>query len=804
MRISWNWLQDYIQSELSIEEIGVILTSIGLEVESIEKIESIKGGLEGFIIGQVIECEKHPNADKLKITKVNLGAKYGVKDIVCGAPNVAKGQKVVVATEGTTIYLANGESFTIKASKIRGEASEGMICAEDEIGIGESHDGILVLPENLEIGTLAKDYFKISSDIAIEIGLTPNRTDAMSHSGVARDLAVALSIRNIDFKYNPLGKDLKEMVQSTNKLPISIENKSINTPIFYVVVLADIQVKESPDWLKDRLITIGEKPKNNIVDITNFILHDTGHPIHAYDYDKINQGQITIEDLTEKLSFDALTGQKFELNTGDIVIKDKNNVLCLGGIVGGKNSEISSETKNVLLECAYFNSTAIRNTSERIGFKSEAAMKYEKGVDPNQTDFVLQKSMSLVTELSGAKIASEIIKTVQTTFDFWNVTMSKPKLDMYAGRKLDLNTVDKIILGLGIEILSFENETWTLAVPRFKEDVTRDVDVIEEILRISGYDNVPYPKFLKSNLTYSGQKTINEFEDSIANFLVGSGYSEIMTNSISQSKYYTNPDKIQLLNSMTADLDCLRTSMIPGFLEVIQHNINRGNKEISFFEIGSEYIKVDQYQQNKKLVFALSGLKSIPNWQNIKGVESDYIQLKNSVEKLISKYSNQAIFLQEENEDYNYITSINIQNKKIGTLGELDKKVLKKFDIKQAVFIAEIDINVLFEISKNLKIRFKEISKYPSVKRDLALIVSNDITYQQIETIAKKQLKENLVSIGLFDIFKDVKLGVDKKSYAIRLTLQNIEKTMSDTEIDDMVNGLLKKLNKELQAELRL
>lgn len=803
MKISWNWLCDYIKSDLSIDEVSAILTSIGLEVESVEKVETVKGGLEGFVVGKVLECEKHPNADKLRVTKVDLGDAFGVKNIVCGAPNVAAGQTVVVATEGTTIYLSNGESFVIKASKIRGEASEGMICAEDEMGIGESHDGIMVLSDDVKRGTLAKDYFNISSDIVFEIGLTPNRTDAMSHQGVARDLAAALSIRNIDFQYSPEGKQFEAASTSSDVKMLKIENKTKDASIFYGVVMSDVHITESPEWLKNRLISIGEKPKNNIVDITNYVLHDTGHPIHAYDYDKVKDGALIVKNLESNVSFEALTGSKFELKENDVVISDASSVLCLGGIVGGKNSEITSETKNVLIECAYFNATAIRKTSQRIEFKSEAAMKYEKGVDPNQTLDVITKSMNAIATISGAKKASDIIKTELETYDYWNVTMSKTKLDMYAGRKLEDPYVSKILEGLGIKILQFQEATWTLSVPRYKEDVTRDVDVIEEILRISGYDNVPYPSFLKSNLTYTGQLTMNEFENKISNLLVGKGFSEIMTNSISQSKYYSHPDRITLLNSMTAELDCLRTSLIPGFLEVIQHNVNRGNKDVAFFEIGSEYFKKETYSQSKKLTIALSGLVETQNWQHTKGVESSYFKLKGVVESLLARYTQNVTYVSSKNEEYSYIASLQVHNKNIGTIGELSKKVLKSFDIKQDVFVVELDMNVLYELQLQSKMRFKEISKFPSVKRDLALVIDEAVSYSQIEMICKKQLKESLSQIQLFDIFKDAKLGENKKSYAIRLTIQNKEKTMSDVEIDELIQGVLKKLNQELKAELR-
>lgn len=805
MRISWNWLNDYVEidRQISIEEVSDILTSIGLEVESIDCFESLKGGLDKFYIGEVIHCERHPNADKLSVTQVDLGENLGIKNIVCGAPNVAKGQKVVVATEGATIYLPDGKSFEIKASKIRGEESQGMICAEDEIGVGISHDGILVLDSEVLIGTPAADYFEIYRDTIFEIGLTPNRTDAMSHRGVARDLVAALLAKGENIKFVPDGRNALSIdeIQSDLELEIRISDKS---PIFSACVIDSLTHHQTPKYIKNRLLAIGESSRNILVDVTNYILHDLGQPLHAYDFQKIEGNTISVSELKAKDNFIALNGNDLKLEIGDLVIRDSQKIIGLAGVMGSQSSAVSDGTSSILLEAAYFDAKSIRKTSQRLALRTEAAIKFEKGIDPNAVEYALEKAKRiLLSENLKAKVSNTTtVKSVD--FSFFEVFLSRTKLNTYANLEIDIDKVESILLSLGIVIVSFHDNSWKLEVPRFKDDVRREEDVIEEVLRIYGYNNLPAPKFLKSNLSFTHRVSRSQFDTMLSNFLSGIGLHEVLTNSISQSKYYPHP--IMLLNSMTSELDCMRSSLLPGILEVIEYNQNREQKDLSLFEIGHEYgAKTNGgYFQTKKLCIALSGLAESPNWKSPKGESSDYFRLKSIVEQLFKKiklnFSLQTIG--SDSELMNYGQSIKCENKLIGVFGEL--KIDKKhFDIKQRVFAAYIDVESLYQFYLRSKIKFQEIPKFPVVKRDLALVVSNQTSFEQIETTCRKVLGKTLVSVALFDIFKDKSIGESNKSYAIRLQLSNAEKTMSEKEIDTSIQKLLHQLKKDLQAELR-
>jgi phenylalanyl-tRNA synthetase beta chain len=805
MKISWNWLNEYLTCEnLTIEEASKVLTSIGLEVEAIETFQSIKGGLEHFYIGEVIRCEKHPNADKLSLTQVNLGENLGVKKIVCGAPNVAVGQKVAVAVEGAIIYTPNGESFSIKNSKIRGEESQGMICAEDELGIGEGHDGILVLDKDAEAGMPAADYFKIYTDTIFEIGLTPNRTDAMYHKGVARDLAAAINARGGECIFHEDGKTVFQFEQRLTGRKLNIHSNTALASKFGGITIENISINKTPQWMIDRLSAIGESPKHLLIDLTNYILHDLGQPLHAYDLAKLDGEEIIVDELTRDTTMSALNGQELKLKEGDIVIRDRSKLIGLAGIMGSSDSCIDANSQSIFIEVAYFKSIAIRQTSQRLSLRTEAAVKFEKGIDPNGTEYAIRKAQSIILSIDKSAIAGELIMPVNKEFAPWEVTLTRVKLDLYANMSIEKEKVDFILMALGIVISQSNQETWSLSVPRFKEDVRREEDVIEEVLRIYGYNLLPYPKFLRSNLSFSKGLTTTQLENHISSLLNGNGYQEIITNSISQSRYYKLSEPIKLLNSMTSELDCMRSSMLPGFLEVIEHNLNRDQKDLALFEIGNEYFqdKSGVYRQRKKLVLAVTGMHMSPNWQIPKGQPNDYFQLKSVIEKLIKDLKLDVLYAEAQDPNYNYGLQISLGQKKIGILGEfiIDKKM---FDVKQKVFVAELDFDIIYKSKLNEKILFQEITKFPAVKRDLAMVINQSIPFERLESIAKKTLAKSLDQVTLFDIFKDKSLGESKKSYAIRLQLSNKEKTLSDKEIDSMIQKLIGVYQKELNAEIR-
>jgi phenylalanyl-tRNA synthetase beta chain len=805
MKISWNWLNEYLTCEnLTVEEASQVLTSIGLEVEAIETFQSIKGGLEHFYIGEVIRCEKHPNADKLSLTQVNLGENLGVKKIVCGAPNVAVGQKVAVAVEGAIIYTPNGESFSIKNSKIRGEESQGMICAEDELGIGEGHDGILVLDKDAEAGMLVADYFKIYTDTIFEIGLTPNRTDAMYHKGVARDLAAAINARGGECIFHEDGKTVFQFEQRLTGRKLNIHSNTALASKFGGITIENISINKTPQWMIDRLSAIGESPKHLLIDLTNYILHDLGQPLHAYDLAKLDGEEIIVDELTRDTTMSALNGQELKLKEGDIVIRDRSKLIGLAGIMGSSDSCIDANSQSIFIEVAYFKSIAIRQTSQRLSLRTEAAVKFEKGIDPNGTEYAIRKAQSIILSIDKSAIAGELIMPVNKEFAPWEVTLTRVKLDLYANMSIEKEKVDFILMALGIVISQSNQETWSLSVPRFKEDVRREEDVIEEVLRIYGYNLLPYPKFLRSNLSFSKGLTTTQLENHISSLLNGNGYQEIITNSISQSRYYKLSEPIKLLNSMTSELDCMRSSMLPGFLEVIEHNLNRDQKDLALFEIGNEYFqdKSGVYRQRKKLVLAVTGMHMSPNWQIPKGQPNDYFQLKSVIEKLIKDLKLDVLYAEAQDPNYNYGLQISLGQKKIGILGEfiIDKKM---FDVKQKVFVAELDFDIIYKSKLNEKILFQEITKFPAVKRDLAMVINQSVPFERLESIAKKTLAKSLDQVTLFDIFKDKSLGESKKSYAIRLQLSNKEKTLSDKEIDSMIQKLIGVYQKELNAEIR-
>ncbi len=801
MTISFNWLKDYIQTEATLAQITETLTAIGLEVEGIEKFESVRGGLEGLVIGEVLSKEKHPNADKLSCTTVDLGDSLGIQKIVCGAPNIAAGQRVIVAPVGTTIFPFSGEPFQIKAAKIRGEESNGMICAEDEIGLGSDHDGIKILPKDAPIGMQANNYFNIATDTILEINLTPNRTDAMSHIGIARDLAAGLNAKGIKAVFK------KPTLQALD-VQLSEEFKvSINHPLcgrYTTVLVKNITQKPSPDWLKNRLQAIGIKPINHLVDITNYVLHEYGQPLHAFDFDKIQGGNIQVRPAIHQESFTTLDGNQVKLDSEDIVIADAAGALCIAGIYGGQHSGVSSSTTNILLESANFDATAIRKTSQRLHLRTDAAQKFEKCADINITLEALQRAAALIKEEYPEAIFSPVTDIYPQPVKNYAVGLRLSQLEMIAGRKIDKTKAITILKDLGIEVVGQTEVSLQLLVPTFKAEVLREEDIIEEILRIEGYDLIPFPSKLRANLSFSKGISRHQLNRHISDFLVGMGFNEIMCNTITQSKYTHPTTSIKLINSMTSELDSMRSSLLYGGLEVIQFNNNRDNKDLKLYEFGSVYALVEgKYKQNNQLAIWCTGKSTGKNWLS-EGQNTDFFHLKSCLENVLNKYTNKSYQTAEiHDEEMTYGLSFVINQKVLAKLGKTHSKSTKMMDLKQEVFYAEIDMDALLKIANQEKVLYKEVSKFPSVRRDLAMIIDDQVSFEQVRQIATKSIKGILQEVNLFDVFKGEKIGAGKKSYAITFKLGDAKKTLTEKEIEKSMNELIAAYEREIKAEIR-
>ncbi len=805
MTISYNWLCDYLPERIEPEKLSRILTSIGLEVESLEKYESIKGGLQGLIIGEVLEAEQHPNADKLRLTKVNVGSAEPLQ-IVCGAPNVAAGQKVVVATVGTTIYPLTGDPLTMKVAKIRSVESHGMICAEDEIGIGESHAGIIVLPDNVVVGSPASEYFKPYTDWIFEIGLTPNRMDAMSHLGVARDVCAYLSHheRKNARPKTPFTNGFKA---ENNNLPIKVVVENTEAcPRYSGVIISNVTVKESPQWLKDRLIAIGQRPINNIVDITNYVLNETGQPLHAFDADKITGNTVLVKNLTEGSVFTTLDEKERKLSSEDLMICNGDSEgMCIAGVFGGITSGVKETTKNIFLESACFASTAIRRTSLRHGLRTDAATRFEKGVDISNTVNVLKRAARMIQEIAGGEIASDVIDIYPEPKRKVEVALKNHYLKKLSGKNYHSDTIRNLLQSLDFEIVKEGMDELWVAVPFSKPDISLPADIVEEIIRIDGLDNIEIPASIRITPAVNELGTKENLKEKLATYLVGQGFSEIMTNSITNSKYYNEEvigSSVKMINSLSADLDIMRPSMLETGLEAISFNINRRNTNLRFFEFGKTYHQkeIGKYSEKEHLCIYVTGNDHEDSWSE-KSASSSIFQLKGIAASILTLTGLvDAKF--EKPEGSNNIDVIH-SKQKLASLQQVSKKRLEQFDIKQPVFFLDVNFEVLLKLFERNKITYKEISKYPAVTRDLAMVVDRNISYETLESAAKKLKISKLQDIRLFDVFESDKLGKDKKSLAVSFTFLDEEKTMTDKEIDSMVGKLIQSFEKELGAEIR-
>ena len=804
MTISYQWLCEYLPEAIDPEKLSKILTCIGLEVESLEKFESVKGGLEGLIIGEVLECIQHPNADKLKVTKVSIGSGEPLQ-VVCGAANVAAGQKVIVATVGTTIYPSKGDPLTMRVAKIRSVESFGMICAEDEIGLGSSHEGILVLPTDVVVGTPAAEYFKPYSDWVYEIGLTPNRMDAMSHLGVARDVCAYLSYHQKDAKVkSPFNNSFKP---DNNTLPITvtIENKEA-CQRYAGVTISGVTVKESPKWLKDRLGAIGQRPINNIVDITNYILHETGQPLHAFDAAEVTGNSIIVKNLPAGTPFISLDEKERKLSAEDLMICNAKEGMCIGGVFGGLHSGVKDSTKTIFLESAWFNPISIRKTSLHHDLRTDAATRFEKGVDISNTVNVLKRAALLIKEIAGGEISSEIVDVYPDPKDKVEVVLKNHYLKKLSGKNYHSDKITKILTSLGFEILREGLDEIRIAVPYSKPDISIPADIVEEILRIDGLDNIDIPSTITISPAVEQLGLKESLKDKIAQYLVGQGFIEILTNSITNSKYFDETvlsTTVKMLNNLSEDLNVLRPSMLETGLEAIAYNLNRRNSDLLFFEIGKTYAtpQVGVYEEAEHLCIYTTGSTHEDVWQE-KGKAQSFYRLKGITQAICQLNGLQPISFEESTEQ-GWDLQLLVGNKFIGKLAEVGQQKRQVFDIKQPVFILDIDFAALLNAVANNKIRYKEVNKFPVMQRDLAMVVARSTSFASISDTVKNAKLSKLKDLRLFDIFESDKLGADKKSVAISFTFADEEKTLTDKEVDTMITKLVQGFEKELSAEIR-
>ncbi len=807
MIISYNWLSEYLPVTIDTERLSKILTSIGLEVESLHKYESLKGGLEGIVVGEVLTCEKHPDADKLKITTVNIGAAEP-SQIVCGASNVAAGQKVIVATVGAMLYPSNSEPFQIKKAKIRGVESFGMICAEDEIGLGESHDGIMVLDADKIPGTKAAELFETYTDYIYEIGLTPNRMDAMSHLGVARDVCAYLwhhdkqELRAISPFKNNFKADNSELV-----IDVKIENNDA-CKRYAGVSISNIKVGESPTWLQNKLKAIGLRSINNIVDVTNFILHETGQPLHAFDSSKIKGNSIVVKNAIEGTTFKTLDDKDRKLFAEDLMIANSEENMCIAGVYGGAESGVTNDTINIFLESAWFSNEAVRKTSLKHGLRTDAATRFEKGVDISNTVHVLKRAALMIKEIAGGEISSDVIDVYPTPAEKTTVALKYHYLKKLSGKNYHADTIKNILTALGFEIQKEGVDEIFVNVPFSKTDIAIPADIVEEIMRIDGLDNVEIPNTISIAPSADNDNGGATLADKTANYLTSNGFSEIFTNSITDSKYYseaTLESTVKMINSLSANLDVMRPSLLQTGLEVIAYNINRKNTDLKLYEFGKTYhtTGVGNYEEKIHLAIYTSGTVAEGGWQQ-KDSKADFYYVKGLCEKIFSNAGIKNVSIEiATDEDLDYGISIKASNIIIGKVGSINLKTLKQFGIKEPVLFADILWDEVLALNQKTNITYKEISKFPSVQRDLALIVNKSVAYTDIEKNIKANKIQSLKSIKLFDIFESEKLGKDKKSMAVNFTFSDDTKTLEDADTEGMMNKIITSLETQLNASVR-
>lgn len=807
MKISYNWLKQFIKIDWKSEETAALLTDLGLEVESVVPYQSVKGGLEGIVVGHVLTCAQHPNADRLKVTTVDLGDGVPVQ-IVCGAANVAAGQKVPVATIGTTLYDKDGNAFQIKKGKIRDQESHGMICAEDEIGLGHSHEGILVLDEMLMPGTPVAKVFNIENDEVFEIGLTPNRADAMSHMGVARDLRAGLQQKNITTELKTPSISNFRIDKRTLKIDVKIDNPKL-APRYCGVTISGVTVKPSPDWLQNRLKAIGLTPKNNIVDVTNYVLHELGQPLHAFDATKINGNKIIVKTLEAGTKFVTLDDVERTLHEDDLMICDEKGPLCFAGVFGGKHSGVSENTSNIFLESAYFNPVSVRKTAKRQALNTDASFRFERGIDPTITEYALKRAAILIQEVAGGEITSDVIDVYPKKIEDFPVFLNFEKAAKIIGQELPKETIKKILVTLDIKVNSVSDAGLGLIIPAYRVDVQREIDVIEEILRVYGYNNINFTKKLNATVSNSPRTEDYKVQNIIANQLMSLGFNEMMANSLTTPDYVSlsanlkEDDNVIIINPLSKDLSAMRQSLLFSGLEAVSYNINRKNADLKLFEFGKSYHKMgDTYAENKHLTLFVTGNRLKESWTQSQQV-SDFFLFKGYVSTILSRLGISKTNIQPLISDV-FAEGIAIASGSdvLVEMGTVKKSVAKHFDIRQEVLFADFNWELILK-SINNKIRYTDIPKYPEVRRDLALLLDEKIQFDVIYEIARQSEKSLLKEIDLFDVYTGENLPKGKKSYALSFIIQDNSKTLTDVQIDKIMGKLQQKFESELGAVLR-
>lgn len=809
MKISYNWLKQFIKIDWNAEKTGELLTDLGLEIEGIDAYQSVKGGLEGVIIGEVLTCEQHPNADRLKVTTVNIGAKEPLH-IVCGAPNVAAGQKVPVATIGTTLYTLEGEAWTIKKGKIRGEVSEGMICSEDEIGLGTSHDGIMVLDKDIKVGTPAAEIFEVENDYVFEIGLTPNRADAMSHLGVARDLKAGLIQQDINLELITPSVSAFHVDNRALKIDVDLKDKK-RAPRYCGVTISGLKVEDSPSWLQHRLKAIGLSPINNVVDATNYVLHELGQPLHAFDADKINGKKIIVKTLPTGTKFVTLDEVERELHEEDLMICDgKENPMCIAGVFGGIHSGVTEETTSIFLESAYFDPVSIRKTAKRHALNTDASFRFERGIDPNITEYALKRAALLIAEIADGEITSDVIDEYPLKIEDFQVRLSFENAKNLIGEDIPREIIKRILMSLDIKINNVTETGLGLTVPSYRNDVQREADIIEEILRVYGYNNVGTTEKLNASISNSSRFEDHKVQNVIGNQLVSQGFYEIMANSLTSPDYAKLSEQLKeehnvtMLNPLSTDLSVLRQSLLFSGLEAIAHNINRRQTSLKLFEFGKTYHNYNETrEEHKHLSLLVTGNKTAERW-NAENKPSDFFYLKGNVDAILNRLGiSRARTSPIKNDVFSEGLSLGLGKTKLVDFGIVKKSILKKFGISQEVLFADFNWDNILEVAKRNKITFTDIPKYPEVRRDFALLLDQSVSFEEIHKIANQSEKQLLKNVNLFDVYEGKNLPKGKKSYAVSFTLQDEHKTLTDKQIDKIMSKLQSNFENQLGAELR-
>ena len=801
MNISFNWLNEFLKINLKIDEVCEILTDIGLEVEGIVEYQNVKGNFEGLIVGEVIQCEKHPNADRLKLTKVNIGQE--TLQIVCGAPNVNINQKVIVATVGTTIYPTNGEKFKINKSKIRGEISFGMICAEDEIGLGNSHDGIMILENSIKVGTQVCDLYENYNDKIINIGLTPNRSDAMSHMGVARDLRAALIQKGIKSELITPSVSSFHINSRTQKVNVYVEDSKM-CPRFSGVCIDNIIVKDSPKWLQNKLKAIGIVPINNVVDITNYVLHESGNPLHAYDLDKISTKSIHVKTLKNKSNFTTLDGKSRQIRDSDLMICDNDTPMCLAGIFGGSKHGISINTSSIFLESAYFNPVTIRKSAKYHGLNTDASFRFERGTSIENVEYALKRAAILICELCDGKISSDIIDEFPKKPNEVSILLNFEKTNRLIGQEIPREEIKSILTSLDFKINNITETGVGITVPFYRHDIYRECDVVEEILRIYGYNKINLSNKLSIPTNIGNENLSFKIEKTIAQSLTPLGFNEIMNNSLTNNQLNLfNRKDVVILNSISNDVSKLRTSLLESSLKTLKYNINRKNENLKYFEFGKIYESInDSYNENRRLSITYSGKILSKSWRN-EFINAEFYSLKNIVINIFSKLSIEFNEKPIELNGFEKTLGLFIKDKKLAIIGLVDKNTCGQFDIKQEVFYASIDIDLVHKYLNTNFQKYKPLSKFQPVEKDMSFIIDKNIEYSQIKDLLMKSQIKNLINMNLFDVYEGDKIGNNKKSYALNFTLSNSEKTLNEKEIHLAMNKIQDKLKNNFKAILR-